>query len=101
MPSILVESPAIGETVHSPLRIRGSANTFEATFLAHVVDADGDVVAERVVTATSGSGTRGTFRATIPFAVDRPGGKLVVFEQSAENGEPINTVEIPLQLQPG
>lgn len=100
MPAILVESPAPGEAVRSPLRIRGSANTFEATFLAHVVDADGDVVAEQVVTATSGSGTRGTFRATIPFEVDSAGGKLVVFEQSAEDGEPVNTVEIPLRLQP-
>jgi len=33
LPAILVESPAPGDTVASPLTIRGTANTFEATFM--------------------------------------------------------------------
>lgn len=100
MPAILVESPTIGETVSSPLRVRGSANTFEATFVVELVDAGGRAVKQQGVTATSGSGTRGTFRATVPFRVDRPGGKLVVYEESAKDGSRVNTVEIPLRLQP-
>lgn len=100
-PAILVESPTVGDSVRSPLRIRGSANTFEATFVVNVVDADGRVVADQPVTATSGSGTRGTFAATVAFEIDRPGGKLVAFEESAKDGSRINVVEIPLRLQPG
>jgi hypothetical protein len=99
-PAILVESPLLGDEVTSPARIRGSANTFEATFMVDVVDWDGRIVASDFVTATSGSGTRGTFDVSIPFEVQRPGGALIVYERSAKDGSQINVVEIPLELQP-
>jgi germination protein M len=99
-PAILVESPLLGDEVHSPMRIQGSANTFEATFMVDVVDRDARIVASDFVTATSGSGTRGTFDATIPFEVQRPGGALIVYEKSAKDASQINVVEIPLELQP-
>lgn len=99
-PAILVESPTAGETVTSPLRIRGTANTFEAVFMVNIVGADGRLIAERVVMATSGSGTRGTFDITVPYTVERGGrGTLCVFEHSAKDGTPINIVEIPLELR--
>ena len=99
-PAILVESPTLGNTVSSPLRVTGTANTFEATFRINIVNWDGLIIADQVVTATSGTGTRGTFDVTIPFEVDREGlGALIVFENSAKDGSPINVVEIPLQLE--
>jgi len=100
-PSVLVESPTPGEQVSSPLRITGTANTFEATFNVEVVDERGRVLGKRFVTATSGSGTRGTFDAEVPFKANGAGpGKLVVFELSAEDGSRIHEVEIPLQIAP-
>jgi germination protein M len=100
-PSVLVESPTVGEQVSSPLRITGTANTFEATFNVEVVDAQGRVLGKRFVTATSGSGTRGTFDAEVPFKPNVGGpGKLLVFELSAEDGSRIHEVEIPLQIMP-
>jgi germination protein M len=100
-PSILVESPLPFQTVRSPLRATGTANTFEATFEYDLVDAEGKVIAHHFETATSGSGTRGTFDFTVPFTVARSGpGKLVVFESSAANGRRIHIVEIPLRLEP-
>lgn len=100
-PSVLVESPTPGEQVSSPLRITGTANTFEATFNVEVVDDQGRVLGKRFVTATSGSGTRGTFDAEVPFKASGAGpGKLVVFELSAEDGSRIHEVEIPLQIEP-
>jgi germination protein M len=100
-PSVLVESPTVGEQVSSPLRIIGTANTFEATFNVEVVDAKGRVLGKRFVTATSGSGTRGTFDAEVPFKATGAGlGKLIVFELSAEDGSRIHQVEIPLQIAP-
>jgi len=99
-PAILAESPTLGSTVSSPLRVTGTANTFEATFRVNIVNWDGLIIADQVVTATSGTGTRGTFDVTIPFEVDREGlGALIVFENSAKDGSPINVVEIPLQLE--
>lgn len=101
-PAILVESPLPFEDVTSPLHATGTASTFEATFSYEVTDTDGRIVAEDFVTATSGTGTRGTFDFTTdPFTVPFEGvGELIVFELSAEDGPRINLVEIPLRMTP-
>ncbi len=99
-PAVLVESPCIGDTVGSPMRIWGTANTFEATFMINIVDWDGRVIVEQFATATSGSGTRGTFDVSVPFEWELyPRGALIVFESSAKDGSPINVVEIPLSFE--
>ena len=95
-PAILIESPLPGETVTSPLRVTGTANTFEATFDLEVRNSSGVRVARRFVTATSGSGTRGTFDTTISFPHTGGGLTLVAYEASAANGKPIHVVRIPL-----
>jgi hypothetical protein len=99
-PAILVESPLPFEEVTSPLRVTGTANTFEATFSYELTDTDGLIVDENFVTATSGTGTRGTFDFTsAPFTVPFDGvGSLIVFELSAKDGSRINLVEIPLRM---
>jgi germination protein M len=99
-PPVLVESPLPGEEISSPLRIKGTANTFEATFNVEILGADRRVLGETFVTATSGSGTRGTFDASITFAAVPGPATLVVFERSAEDGTRIHEVEIPLQVAP-
>jgi immunoglobulin-like protein involved in spore germination/sporulation and spore germination protein len=99
-PAILVESPVPGEDVSSPLRIEGTANTFEATFQVEVVDARGRVLGQRFVTATSGSGERGTFDAAVTFAAMPGPVTLVTYEVSAEDGSRINETEMPLQVAP-
>jgi Immunoglobulin-like domain of bacterial spore germination/Sporulation and spore germination len=99
-PAILVESPLPDESVESGFAVRGTANTFEATFNYELKDASGKVLRKNFVTATSGSGTRGTFAFRVPYTVDKPQqGRLVVFELSAEDGSRINESEIPLRLQ--
>lgn len=99
-PAILLESPAPGDVVTSPLELRGTANTFEATFMYRLEGPDGSTLVETFAMATSGSGTRGTFEVTAPFALDAPSaGRLVVFESSAEDGRPIHVVEIPVTLE--
>ena len=99
-PAILVESPLPYEIVKSPLRATGTANTFEATFNYELVDPTGKIVAKHFVTATSGTGTRGTFDFTAPFKIAEDGfGKLVVFELSAKDGSRVNMAEIPLAME--
>jgi immunoglobulin-like protein involved in spore germination/sporulation and spore germination protein len=98
-PPILVESPAPGDRVTSPLRVRGTANTFEATFLVELREQDGSLLAKKVVTATSGSGTRGTFDVRVPFTVDRAGlRELVAYEIDADSGRRTHVVRVPLVL---
>lgn len=100
-PAILVESPAPGEHVTSPLRVQGTANTFEAAFFVRVLASDGTVLSEQPKMATSGTGTRGTFDAMISFTTSKPDpGTLVVFESSARDGSEVHVVKIPVMLTP-
>jgi hypothetical protein len=98
-PAILVESPLPGDTVRSPVRLRGTANVFEATVALEVRAADGTVVQRTFTTATSGSGTRGTFDTDLE--VDVPAGPFVIvaFESSAKDGSKLFPVELPLTLE--
>jgi hypothetical protein len=100
-PAILVESPLAFEEVTSPVRATGTANTFEATFQYELTDTDGRIVDEDFVTATSGTGTRGTFELTTDdFTVPFDGiGALIVYELSAKDGTTrLHLVEIPLKM---
>jgi germination protein M len=99
-PAILIETPMPGDTVQSGFEVTGTANTFEATFNYELKDAAGKVIAKNFVTATSGSGTRGTFRFTVQYSISKPqAGTLVAFEVSAADGSRTHTVELPLRLE--
>ena len=97
---ILIESPLPGDTVTSPIRLRGTANVFEATVSLEVRDATGAVVHEAFTTATSGTGTRGTFDTllTLP-GLDGPM-TIVAFESSAEDGRPLHATDVQVTLAP-
>ena len=98
-PIILVESPLPGATVTSPIRAAGTADTFEATVNYTLTDSNGSVLQEGFTTATSGSGTRGTFSAAIPYPAGSTGAAtLSVYEVSAKDGSHINVITVPLQL---
>jgi Immunoglobulin-like domain of bacterial spore germination/Sporulation and spore germination len=99
-PAVLVLSPLPGAEVESGFEVTGTANTFEATFQYELRDNSNRVIADDFVTATSGSGTRGTFRFAVRYDVpSAPFGRLVVFEISAADGSRINEQSIPLQLR--
>lgn len=102
LPAILVESPAPGEAVTSPVTVSGSSNVFEATHQLNITDPDGLIIAEKTVTATSGTGTRGTWSETVTFGpIKRDGlGAVIVFELSAKDGSQQNVVEIPVRMEP-
>ncbi len=97
-PAILVESVGPGDEVSSPLRVTGTANTFEATLNLRLVGGGGEVLYDDFATATSGTGTRGTFDVTIEFDAEGPA-TLVAYEHSAEDGSEINVVAIPVVLR--
>ncbi len=100
-PAILVESPGFATAVSSPFTARGTANTFEATFEWELRGASGEVLAKHFETATSGTGTRGTFSFPVTFRIDHAmQGTLGVFERSAADGSRIHSRSIPLTLQP-
>ena len=97
-PQILIESPLPGDTVTSPIRLRGTANVFEANVSIEVRDGTGTVVYEAFTTATSGTGTRGTFDTTLPLQDFQGPMTIIAFEASAEDGRPLHVAEVPVTL---
>jgi hypothetical protein len=101
LPAILVEGPVIGAKVGNPVTVTGTANVFEATVSLRILDQAGQVVANTFTTATCGTGCRGDYRVSVPYAVDRTQpGTIEVFESSAKDGSAINVVDIPVILTP-
>lgn len=102
-PPILVESPLPGDVPSCPVRITGTANTFEGTFLVALLDGSGQPLAPpRNVDATSGSGTRGTFDVSITCPAGTLPGRITAYtecvtgEGSCNPSRGANRVEIPL-----
>jgi germination protein M len=99
-PAILIESPAPHEQVGSYIRVRGTSNTFEANLQIEIIGPYGDVLYRDHATASSGTGTRGVFDLTIPVEYSGSGtGAIRMFEHSAEDGEPVNVVTIPVTFE--
>ncbi len=99
LPPILVERPTIGDRVTSPITVSGTANVFEATVSISVLDERGNEIVRTFTTATCGTGCRGTYTESVRYRVDHTQpGTLLVYESSAEDGRPVNVVEIPITL---
>ena len=99
-PQIVIESPLDGDVVSSPIRLRGTANVFEATVSIEVKDATGTVVLEAFTTATSGTGTRGTFDTELVLPEASGTMTIVAFESSAKDGTPLHATEVQVTVEP-
>jgi len=97
LPAIVIEQPVAGAVVHSPVHVTGTADTFEATFVLELRDAAGRVISSQQVHATSGTGTRGKFDATITFMASGAA-QLVAYERSARDGSPVNITRVAITL---
>jgi spore germination protein GerM len=104
-PAVLIEEPLPGDAVPCPVRARGTSNVFEATSLMALAP-PGELTTmptdPTVVTATSGTGTRGTFDVEVPCAAGTETGEqsLVSWWDSAKDGSPQGVETIPIQLVP-
>jgi hypothetical protein len=90
---IFVAEPQRDSSVSSPIHASGTADVFEGT-LAVDVWSNGKRLRTQSIQATSGTGTRGTWSASIQV----PAGpaKLVFYEPSAENGAPLHATTVEL-----
>ena len=100
LPFILPEAPWPGQTVSEPIRVTGVSNVFEAQVNYEVFGPDGVILVEGWFMATSGTGTWGTYDATLDPLPSGTTGEVTVrlFEVSAENGDHINVVDVTVQL---
>ena len=101
LPAIFVDGPAWGASLLNPGRVSGTANVFEATFQVVVRDRDNTAIAEQTVTATCGTGCRGTFDVTMAYDVDEgQWGELETFTFSARDGSVEGSRSYPVWLSP-
>lgn len=98
MPAVLVETPTPFAQVKSPLEVAGTSNTFEATSQLELLDAGGKLLTSKIVTASSGTGVRGTFRVSLRFEAPAGRATLVSYENSAKDGSRIDVVKIPVLI---
>lgn len=99
---IVLEEPYAVQEVGRAFRLKGIANVYEATVSWRLTGEDGEVFKEGFTTATCGSGCWGTFEDRI--TLERvPSTRIVlqVFQESAEDGSPMDLVEVPLKVQLG
>ena len=101
-PAITMLRPAAGATLMVPLTLSGTANTFEAALTVDALNAAGDYLCIRHLTATSGSGTRGTWQTWLAFAPTHDSGTAPVtlraYELSARDGSMTNVTERQISL---
>jgi germination protein M len=101
LPAIFVDAPVYGGTLGNPAQISGTANVFEAQFRITLLDAIGTTIADVPAKAACGTGCRGAFDVTVPYAVHRAQvGTLRVWDGSMKDGRPVNVREYPVGLVP-
>ena len=99
-PAITITTPAEGDTASVPFTVSGEANTFEATLTVEAVDESGLVACVRQLTATSGSGTPGTWEGTLAFPPEEDPLPVMLraYTHSAKDGSIIDLVEFPITI---
>lgn len=99
LPPIVVEFPTDGQEVGRTFTLSGIANVFEATVSWRLVGVEERYEKEGFTTATCGTGCWGTFSEKITYDGSEDRVTLQVFQSSAEDGSPMNMVEIPLNVR--
>lgn len=101
-PQITIGSPTSDATVSVPFTVSGEANTFEAALTVEAVDESGMVACVRHLTATSGSGTPGTWEATLAFGPEEDALPVMLraYAHSAKDGTVVGLVEFPITVSP-
>jgi hypothetical protein len=101
MGPLFVDSPAWGATLHSPIRLSGLADVFEAQFRFRLLDDQGRSLADGQLTASCGTGCLGTYGVEVPFSVQAStAGRLQVFDLSEQDGSMADVVDYPVTLLP-
>ena len=101
-PSMILDVPAEGATVTSPVTVRGKARVFEAHVSITIYDANGNQLADTFTTAAEAGPVLSPFTTTVPFSISATQqGCVRVWEASAQDGSPRNVVQHEVTLSPG
>ncbi len=99
VPPIFIDSPAVGQTVTSPVQVSGVANVFEGQFSVELTDATGSVLAKAPALASMGQFT--SFTVTLSFTTPAAGaGQVTGFDNSPKDGSRIAVYDVPVHFGP-
>jgi hypothetical protein len=105
--AIVIEAPAPGTSVTSPVLVEGTASVFEGTVQIRIVGSGGEVLASTFATATEGAPGRGDFTKRISFTLpEAQEGVIEAYQADAASGSEgspsgeLFRVSVPVQLQP-
>lgn len=92
---ISVRQPVPNDLVGNPVTVAGIGTGFEGVLALRVVDDNGAVVVESAIHA-GGTGIWGTFAEEVhlPVLPGSAAGVVEVYEESAADGRPVNTVTV-------
>lgn len=100
-PSMILDEPAEGDAVTSPVHISGLARVFEANVRITIYSASGMVLEDTFTTAAEAGPALAPFEADVPFTVlAEQAGCVRVWEESAMDGSPRNVVQVEVTLAP-
>lgn len=91
----VVTSPREGETITSPLTVKGYSRNFEAQNTVILKDSGGQIIARKSVQSNDWASTWGYFDTTLEFPDFNGEGALMVGTESARDGS-FEGVEIPV-----
>jgi nucleoid-associated protein YgaU len=96
-PPITIRQPQAHDIVDDPIQISGIATAFEAVVSVRIRDGNGAILVNDTFMA-GGTGTFANFQVTVPLPgiPPTPNGSVILFEESAENGQPIHVVSVPV-----
>jgi hypothetical protein len=104
-PAIVIDEPELGAVLQVPFAISGTADVFEAALTVQVVSADGQLICQHHIMATSGSGTRGDWSTMMAFPPPSPpAGQSAVpmvvraLNYSARDGSEENVVTVDVNV---
>ncbi len=96
LPAVLLETPAVGATLHSSLQISG-LTSFTGTYDVQLSDSTGRLLASVTNSAVVGA----TFAQTLPFTTSTAGtGMLRVFARPSTPGQPTQAVVFAIPISP-
>jgi hypothetical protein len=98
--TVQVDSPTAGDSLGSPVTVRGRIAAFEAQFNITIFDAGGGKIVD--VPAMSAEGqVLSAFSEEVAFSVSEPTPAcLWVYDISERDGSPMEVVQIPVTLRP-
>lgn len=96
--NFIVFSPLEGEQISSPVKIRGKARVFEATFRVSMEDGH-NVLADKSIMSDAGAPAWGKFEISQPFdKPTSPAGSIIFSYANMENGKMIEELVLPVKF---